>query len=615
MRDRRLLTATMLGVLFAATEAHAYTKEGHFEITNAAYQVMRAASLSNVSNEERLALKIPGACATGNGLCESVVSQAQWDEFIKDLDWTRRYLGAQPHAIPTSLGEQSECVTTLETGDVGTFTVTSKGGVEGDRSLAPDHRHLNANKCSADRWKPVGVYAGLQGRVPADGRGQQGKVLGWHAKNRDDDLQETMIDINPLIPGPLLAVGNDIYEKGVGALLLPIICVFEWLNGDASSCDDDARRVADKTNVVEVFTALIPGIHLDRGELYIGFWHLMNVRDDSTLTNTFDDHQGMYLPEAGPERVPGAMDNAIRIGSELLYLRIVPEKSEGTHRYAITSGEDDDEPSMERAPLDWRREPFGTTEFSSLDNLALSGYVRLAKDKPITRLGWPLHAIGDATIPMHVVATTSWGHSSYEKWIEMNWQNLTYDTSCEAGDRACEVARQTNQLNQAARVLQLAYRWREYLGHSPFNDRTGNAPGVRDFITDLGRDTLARVGDDYNSWPWCDMCSIAYDVDLGKFGGRIVQDIANKFPEVFIAEGRDMHLEARDPLGYYDQHEGKIRELVESAMGAKLAFLNWHVHKQLNQCIEPGHYGCVSSADCCEAMICQPSNVCGPLLE
>jgi hypothetical protein len=592
------------GILALANGAKAYTKEGHFEITNAAYQVLRAASASRPTAAEAV-LKTPGACASGGGLCAGVVSQQQWDVFLRELDWTRRYVGGQPSSIPPTTGEQ-ECTTSSAETDLARFSVAEIGTRLGRSSLASDHRHLNRNTCSIDEWYPVGLYSDIDQRVAADGSRQQGKVLGWHAKNRDDDIDETMIDVNPIVAGPLFEVGTEAYERLLGAVILPLVCAFEFISGDASACDSDARRIADKTNLVEVFTAMIPGFHLARSETYIGFWHLMNVRDDPTLMNAYNDDPGMYLPDAGPQKIPGTIDSALVIGSQLLNVRLVAESSRGAARYWIRESDDSDGGNPERTNFDWRREPFGTTEFSPLDNLALAGYARLHANDPVTRLGWPLHAIGDATVPMHVVATASWGHSSYEAWVEQNWANLTYQNFCDEGQLACARERQANQIAQAGRVLQLAYRWRDYLTRPQVPSDNGERPGIRDFITALASDTLKRVGDNLAAWPWCDLCSVGYDADGGKV---LIETIANAFPNVLLGPGQNAKKTLEDPVGYYDQHESKVRELVESAMAAKIAFLNWHVQNQPKQCIALGHYGCVVDSECCDGTKCL-ANVC-----
>jgi hypothetical protein len=354
-----------------------------------------------------------------------------------------------------------------------------------------------------------------------------------------------------------------------------------------------------------VLTGLIPGFRVSRSELYIGFWHLINVRDTG-LFNSYDDHQGMYLPQAGPAGVPGIVDTAIITGSSLVGVTLDPARSAGVERYMISSSADGHQATKMRKNYEWNKESIGTTQFSPLDNLAYGGFMKY-RTEPVKKLGWPLHAIGDATVPMHVVATTSWGHSVYELWVEQHWDELVFE-ACKENDAACNDATlRQNQLAQAQRVLQIAYRWRQYL----------LTHGIRDYITALGKDTLAKVGDTPSSWPWCDQCSAYSDADLK----NLVSDFAAGVPNIPVPGGSMTPVEiARDPLKYYDYQWDNIRQLVESAMGAKLAFLVWASQGEYPQCIGHNAFGCIpngvrgglaTSTDCCDPNDFCLSNQCG----
>ena len=70
---------------------------------------------------------------------------------------------------------------------------------------------------------------------------------------------------------------------------------------------------------------------------------------------------------------------------------------------------DGDQPSCNRERTDWRR-PRSVTILAPVDNLGLFGWKSSRSGSRKARsLGWPMHAIGDAVAPHHVLGTTGWG--------------------------------------------------------------------------------------------------------------------------------------------------------------------------------------------------------------
>jgi hypothetical protein len=203
---------------------------------------------------------------------------------------------------------------------------------------------------------------------------------------------------------------------------------------------------------------------------------------------------------------------------------------------------------------------------SPLDNLAYGGY-NLPGLGRTERLGWPLHAIGDATVPMHVVASPGWGHQAYEDWVETHLDVLLNNAACPNDGTDCTKFRNDQlkvELAQVQRVLAQSYRWRTFL----------RTHGIRDLITELAKQTLQKAGgDQIAGWAWCDSCSVFYNTGkVWKFGSDTVAKAAGLLK---AWDGKFDPLVANNPEAYYSQFTENIRSLVEDAMGAKIAFLIW----------------------------------------
>src|SRR5207248_954618 len=83
---------------------------------------------------------------------------------------------------------------------------------------------------------------------------------------------------------------------------------------------------------------LVPGFGDWSGASYTGLWHFINMNPG--LSNTYDTHQGMLYEEAGPHRIPGAVDLAIMVGGDIAGLTVNYNKSQGPHKYQVGTGSD-----------------------------------------------------------------------------------------------------------------------------------------------------------------------------------------------------------------------------------------------------------------------------------
>jgi hypothetical protein len=263
---------------------------------------------------------------------------------------------------------------------------------------------------------------------------------------------------------------------------------------------------------------------------------------------------------------PGALDFAFTAASLVVGVTVSAKESTGVRRYSVESSADGHPATKHRTDWEWSAHPFAVTPMNPLDNLAYGGY-NLPGLGRTERLGWPLHAIGDATVPMHVVASPGWGHQAYEDWVEKHLDVLLNNPSCPNDGTDCTKFRNDQlrvELAQAQRVLALSYQWRVFL----------RTHGIRDLITELGKQTLKKAGgDQISGWAWCDSCSVFFNT--GKLWKPATDVLAGAVKALNAWDGKFDPTIANDPVAYYTQFTENVRSLVEDAMAAKIAFLIW----------------------------------------
>ena len=64
---------------------------------------------------------------------------------------------------------------------------------------------------------------------------------------------------------------------------------------------------------------------------------------------------------------------------------------------------------VRRDKADWQFTTIAHTPFEPVNNMAWFGWTHFRDEQihPVRMLGWPLHAIGDATVPHHVTGTSA----------------------------------------------------------------------------------------------------------------------------------------------------------------------------------------------------------------
>lgn len=343
-------------------------------------------------------------------------------------------------------------------------------------------------------------------------------ALATAAAAPDDHKDDTHLFVKAssvLGAGAANKVVDEAIKAGVAALLIPIVCLASCLanlfgfGGDTcEECVKNAKNLANKTPTPDDLLNLIPGIGDITSSQFTGLWHFINMSSSPLVENAFDDHQGILYEAAGPDQVPGAIDLAIMAGTDLIGLSVNPDKSDGVKHYEIVNpGDgfpdgDTYKGSVKRSNAEWQKYPMGHTPFTSVDNLALYGW-RQFRDNghDLANLGFPLHAMGDATVPMHVTGTTSYGHRPFEDAQEQLWNNgkLTAALSDE-------------------RILQAAYRYRQEILQWRAKGHAGDIP-VRRLVREVARHTFdysrakqaqTLLTSPLKPWPFNDAASLLW---------------------------------------------------------------------------------------------------------
>lgn len=291
-------------------------------------------------------------------------------------------------------------------------------------------------------------------------------TLGWHGASIDDHLDDVHLWYRPtsaLGVGLALATASDVFTLGIGTALLPLICLGNLLFGDGCNLDD-SYDLARRANLVDLITGIMPGFGDSTSDDFVGLWHFIDVDGHGD----YNDIRGMHYTGAGPGGIPGAVDVGIATWGDVSGLSLNAHSSEGVRHY----GKFDRAPRLVTA---WQAQTIGHTEFSPVDNLARYGWDNfVASANDASWLGWPLHALGDAAEPHHVVGTTSWGHRPYEEFVDKNRDVLVPGTDAEA----------------RLRVLQIGYRyWKVMTDHGMNAAIEAEAQATRDLMRTPGTES------------------------------------------------------------------------------------------------------------------------------
>jgi len=353
-------------------------------------------------------------------------------------------------------------------------------------------------------------------------------LMGWHAGSVDDHVNDTVLWIRPTLVGwygVYFEAASLAVEVVGGAILLPFVCLYEAIFGGGCHAGD-SFALSQKYNPVDFVQGLIPGVGDTRGATYTGLWHFEAV---NASINRFNDTRGMWYPGAGPS-YPGAFDVVIGAGSQLIGLSLDAIASDGDNNF----GQYD---KVGRLFPEWQAHTIGMLEFSPLHNLAKYGWDKFVSSgfEDAAGLAWPLHAIGDACEPHHVVGSSAWGHRPYEEYIDH--QPQLFLPPSDLGTPADPVTSAAGKA-QLTRALVGGYRWWKQF-HS--------GEDIAGLVHQLAVETRASVSAT-GDWPYQDDDSTIWEFSNADGEKDLGQDV---FP----------------------QHLGDAQALLENAISAAIAVL------------------------------------------
>lgn len=380
--------------------------------------------------------------------------------------------------------------------------------------------YISGNDCGIDAgWSPGAFFEDVNPPGAPGGRDLTGVVLGFWAQHPDDERDDWHIFFRPTNMAGFSGMKDYIEGAlgiGAGTVWVSVRCAldcigdFLGLGGDCKECIDEA--IADAQDAVHdgisSIDGLVPGFEDHTSLDYTGMGHHLNVAPPGPPAPwklnpaPADDRPGLLVENAGPTGSPDAIEMISMMAADTLGMTVHYEPSLGPKRYEILGAQDFHPDSVDRGEDDWQFLSFPHTVFTPLDNLAFHGW-QAFRDEPkanVPSLGWPLHAFGDAIVPMHVTGTFGWGHRPYED----AFQNLLskYLNKTDRG-----TARE-----QALRIVRRAVVWRKLIRdwRAQHPERGMDIP-VREMVTRLALQTFDEVqGADMFLWPFNPGMSSAY---------------------------------------------------------------------------------------------------------
>ncbi len=493
--------AMAMGVLLSAASVHAHNEQVHQDMTALAFDTMKAT--------QRLVkdgvCPLPGlrtSCPLGVSPVRTI-SNAQWQDWLHEVSRAAEKLSLQPNDLPQP-----------KAGCRGSTDPDFPSRPMFQLSWAPSVEYGRGGGCGErEHWKSGGIF-----NVPSQGE-VTGAVLGYHASTPDYLEGDWALWVRPTSglvgAGTLKSIASDAWQAGIGAIVLPFFCAVDCIFGDCKRCDEEAREFARDSDPVSNLEGFLPGVPLPRDSMFIGLGHHINM--EPSASNEFDDRQGLYLEEAGPGGVLDVIEVVALAMADLTGTSVNHDESHGPLRYQVDTGHDGHPETLLRSASQWQFETLGHVPFTPVDNLAFYGWQRFRDDPahPTSALGWPLHAIGDATAPHHVIGTFGWGHRPFEDAQARLWPRIRHQRG-EAYDDAKDATEAKEQLEQAIQILLHGYIWRqEVVAWRKVRGGGVDLP-IRELVTKLASNTQVRLArDPLSDWPLNPAASTQYLVDEG----------------------------------------------------------------------------------------------------
>jgi len=278
----------------------------------------------------------------------------------------------------------------------------------------------SGNDCGIQlKWSPGTAYQYF------NKNDYSGTVLGYWAQYPDSLLDDFHVGVKPTSAGGMSAINEGLALAGAvpaATVWVPVKCAWKCLKSlatfspsDCGDCCKDAINTGANTarDIVSGAESIIPIVGDIKNDAIVGMSHHINVPLDNT---DYDDLSGLLISRAGPLGVPGALEAAAIALADATGATVRYDDSAAPKNYEVQNAQDGSPNSRHRNAGDWEFLPFVHTPMPPVDNLGWYGLQKFgAQPGPNTKfLGFALHAIGDATVPMHVAGAFGWGHRPYE---------------------------------------------------------------------------------------------------------------------------------------------------------------------------------------------------------
>jgi hypothetical protein len=488
-------TAVSLALLVAPRFAEAHDNPVHADMTDLSWQVMRLVATQRAGLDPcGLGPQIQGVAQPPAG-----VSANDWNAFLADVAAAVPALDTLPAGLPgaplcDSFGQKVS----------GVAPWPSVGAV----SKALDSYYYDAHAegtCGFRKgntgWRPGGIFNKLPvgNATSATGSRFAGTVLGVHAAHPDELTDDLAYGINPLTAAGIGAAIAKLDKEGkIGAeiLLIGFVCAYDFLSGNGSNCVDDTKNIVNKYDPAQLAGLLNVGtFHND--ELAAVF-HFVTV-GTGLHSEQFDTPQGLLYDEAGIDNVPDVIDLGLMTLFDLIGASVAYDASDGPKNYEVTSADDGVRNTSHRDKLKWQSQPLGHTAFEPLDNLAYYGWARFRGDPTHSAdsLAWPLHAMGDAVAPHHLIGSTGYGHRPFEDAVRDQWGQIRFQAG--NGEAIQYDAPSTTdlpgvdgevaQLALATDILKHAYAYRQFITSWRGSNGGGTDIPIRQLVVKLANDT------------------------------------------------------------------------------------------------------------------------------
>jgi hypothetical protein len=405
-RFRSVLASGLAAFMILNVPAYAHNENVHSGMVDLSYEIMKA-----VENNSFIIAQPPNA------------NQADWLQYINAVHAAPARYRKWQAGLPAP--NQNLCNNPLNgSNDPG---MGWWQGAMGDLKQPVNPKYNRTNDCGVwPGWTPGGIFAPLNNS--RDGHPDYtGTALGFWTANVDAAYGDQHLWLRPTSmagAGALNTVVNDGLNFSFAILLLPFVCLADLLEGHPGTCWADAKDAGDALNPLDDLTGALPGFGDLSGDDYTGMSHHIQMLGGGE--NDYDDHQGLFLSHAGPFATLDQVDLAAMTASDLLGISINYDASDSPKFYESKGG-DGLPATLHRSRSQWQYTTAAHTPMEPVDNLAQWGwnnYFDPNGKHPVEALGFPLHALGDAMVPMHAAGTPSWGHRPYEDGMDRAWTRL-----------------------------------------------------------------------------------------------------------------------------------------------------------------------------------------------